>query len=358
MKIANFDKTVYSFHKWFGLVAGVFILMLSLTGIVLLFDDETDAALNADLVKVTSASTKLPLDSLLTNIKAKYPAATINFTKLTTNEPDRATMTALSVGRERLWVHQNPYTGTIIGERPFDGVFVKKILGIHEHLTLGETGHAILLIVGLSLIGLVLTGVWYYRKSLLSVFKIGIRTKTNYLRYSDLHKLIGVSSFVFLFIMGVTGSFMHWEKVERLFGDGPPRREESKSEPLKAAELNIDIDKALAEASAQIKGFEPVMLNYPKSKDEPLTIRGNRPETNRLLDKFGTVLKIDVASGKIIAIEHSEEADTEHKIEGFMEQAHFGKFGGLFTKLLYALGSLGLSVMSISGFVIWWKKNK
>jgi uncharacterized iron-regulated membrane protein len=358
MKISNFDKTVYSFHKWFGLVAGLFILMLSLTGIVLLFDDETDAALNADLVKVTPGNVKLPFDSLLTNIKAKYPTATLNFTDLAIGEPARTVMTAISVGRERTWVHQNPYTGVIVGERPFDGVFVKQILRIHEHLTIGDSGHAILLLVGLSLIGLVVTGVWYYRKSLLSVFSIGIRNRTTYLKYSDLHKLIGVMSFVFLFIIAVTGSFMHWEKVERLFGEGPPRRrEEAKFEPLKAADLNVDIDKALAATAKQIAGFEAISVGYPKSKDEPLAIRGNRPETNRLIAKFGVEVEVDALSGKITKTEYSEDANTEKKIEGFMEQAHFGKFGGLFSKLIYALGSLGLSVMTISGFVIWWKKK-
>jgi uncharacterized iron-regulated membrane protein len=358
MKTSNLDKTVYSFHKWFGLIAGLFILMLSLTGIVLLFDDETDALLNADLVKVTPGTAKLPYDSLLTNLKAKYPTASLNFTDLAIDESDRSVMTVISVGRERTWVHQNPYTGAVIGERPFDGVFVKKILRIHEHLTLGDSGHAILLLVGLSLIGLVVTGLWYYRKSLLSVFKIGIRSKTNYLKYSDLHKLIGVMSFVFLFIMGVTGSFMHWEKVERLFGEGPPRRQETKSEPLNAADLNVNIDKALATAAAQIKGFEPAMVNYPKSKDGALTIRGNRPETNKLIGKFGVEVQIDGSSGKIIKTEFSEDADSEKKLEGFMEQAHFGKFGGLFSKLLYAFGSLGLSIMTISGFFIWWSKRK
>lgn len=357
MKTSNLDKTVYAFHKWFGLIAGLFILMLSLTGIVLLFDDEIDTTLNADLVKVTPSGAKLPYDSLLTNLKVKYPSATLNFTNLATGKPDRAVMTALSIGKERIWVHQNPYTGAVVGERPFDGVLVKKILRVHEHLTLGDTGHAILLLVGLSLIGLVVTGLWYYRKSLLSVFKIGIRTRTTLLKYSDLHKLTGVLSFVFLFMIAVTGSFMHWEKAERLFGDSPARSQEPKSEPLKAAELTIGIDKALVAAATEIKGFEAVVVNYPKSKDNPLTIRGNRPESNLLLGKFGVEIQTDLVSGKIIKTEFSEDADIEGKLEALMEQAHFGKFGGLFIKLLYTFGSLGLSTMTISGFVIWWKKK-
>jgi uncharacterized iron-regulated membrane protein len=356
MKISNLDQTVYAFHKWFGLLAGIFILMLSMTGIVLLFDDETDAALNPDLIKITPAATKLPLDSLLANIKAKYPEATLNFTNLSINQPDRAIETMLSVGKNRTWVHQNPYTGIILGERSFDGVLTRKILRVHEHLTLGDSGHVFMLLVGLSLLGLVLTGVWYYRKSLLTVFKIGIRTRTTYLKYSDWHKLVGVTSFVFLFIMSVTGCFMHWEKVERLFGENPPRREESKS--VKAAKLNINIDNALAQAVAQVAGFEPAVLNYPKQSGDPLTIRGNRPESNALLGKFGVIVQADVVSGKIENIEYTEDADIEHQLEGMMEQAHFGKFGGLFTKLLYAFGSMGLSLMTISGFVIWWNKKK
>ncbi len=360
-KTSNLDNFVYAVHKWCGLVAGLFIMMLSSTGTLLLFNDEIDTATNAEMVKVSAEGPRLSADQLVTALVQKYPDASLSSTIVYPGAPDRAPMTQLRQDGKNWWVYQDPATGAVLGQREPNETLMKQILHIHEHLTLGQSGHAILLVVGIALILLVVTGVWYYRASLLSVFKIGVRNRNTYLANSDLHKLVGVLSFLFLLLMAVTGSFMHWEKVEQMFEPEPAaatKPEAPKSDPVAPNYTKLSLAKSLQIAEKAIPNFTPAQIKYPKVAGGNVVIAGTRPESNRLLGVYTSSVEINPASGEVVKVEHAEDGDFEANAEAMVEQIHFGHYGGLLTQLLYGLGGMGLGTMTVTGFVIWWKKRK
>ena len=352
------DKNVYVLHKWFGLIGGLFLLMLSLTGIVLLYSEPLDRALNPELTQVMPAGQRLSVDSLLNVVKKQYPQAKINGLLLQTENPDWAVVVEASVERKRLIITQNPYSGIVLGSREREQTLHRQILKIHEHLTIGDWGHFILLIVGFCLLGLVATGLWYYRRSLLGVFKIGVRQRNLYLKNSDLHKLVGVCAFLFLLVIGGTGTFMHWEKVERMFDEEPKRSEPPAAAIATANQASAPLEMLVKKAATIVPNFVAQYVAFPRDGQGPIAVRGRRPESNRLLGKFTTEVLFDAQSGELKGVENQEDKDFEAKIEGSMEQIHFGKYGGWFSRLVYALGSLGLAAMTITGFVIWWKKRR
>ena len=360
-KVSNLDNLVYAIHKWCGLIAGLFILMLSITGTLLLFNDEIDTATNAEMVKVSAEGPRLSPDELVTALVQKYPDALLSSTILYPGAPDRAPMTQIRQDDKNWWVYQNPATGAVLGQREPNETPMKVILHIHEHLTLGQSGHAILLVVGMALILLVLSGLWYYRASLLSVFKIGVRNRNTYLANSDLHKLTGVLSFLFLLLMAVSGSFMHWEKVERMFAPSTPVTAKPEVPPVEAAApdyTQLFLARSLQVAVQAIPNFTPAQIRYPKAADGNVVIAGTRPESNRLLGVYPSSVEINPTNAEIVKVEHAEDRDFEANAEATIEQIHFGHYGGLFIQLLYSLGGIGLGAMTVTGFVIWWKKRK
>jgi uncharacterized iron-regulated membrane protein len=352
------DATVYALHKWFGLVAGLFLLMLSVTGVMLVFNEEIDTVSNKEVVLVQEAGTRLPAEELVKTLVDKYPEASLGATFLYPDSPNRAVMTELTIDKVRWWVYQSPATGVILGSRERNTTFMKKVLHLHEHLTLGDTGHVILLFVGISLLGLVVTGVWYYRKSLFSVFKVGVRNKNAFLINSDLHKLVGVLSFFFLFITAATGVFMHWEKVERMLGEAPAASPTPQAEVKAPDYAALPLENSLRVAATAIEGFVPAQIKYPKAAGGNVVVAGVRPESNRLLGEYPSSVEVDLTSGEVVKIEHLEDRDLESNAEAAVEQIHFGHYGGLFVQLLYGLGGIGLSTMTITGFVLWWKKRR
>lgn len=355
MNLKLSDKTVFAWHKWLGLFVGIFTLFLSITGILLLFKDEIDAALAPELVKVMPAQKRFPLDSMLAVLKQKYPQAILTETILNTSHPDYAVVTEMALYEERQWVYWNPFTNQINGVRKSEDMFMDDVLEWHEELTVGEFGHLFLFVVGLALLGSVLSGLWYYRKSLLKVFKIGVRNRNTYLFNADLHKLVGVSSCLFLLLMGGTGTFFHWEKIERMSG---PRALEASIfiPPVPVSEITYSLDQFTNATAKNIGGFIPEVIDYPET-DESITISGNRPESVRLLGKFNSSAVFDSKSTALKNVTHREDGDLEQTMERSFEQLHYGQYGGIWSKIIYAFGGLCLATLSITGFVIWLKKK-
>ncbi|NID11078.1 PepSY-associated TM helix domain-containing protein [Fibrivirga algicola] len=349
------DKITYKLHRIFGLIGGLFVLMLTLTGSILLFDNAIDGWLNPSTVSVTPGTTRQPYDTVLQTLQRHYPTGTVRTMTLYANTDNRAIRAEVRDGKKRLWAYVNPYTGQFLGDRDSEAAFVRKARQLHEHLLIPPVGDWILFIVGISLIGSVITGTWYYRKSLLSVFSVGIRwNKPKRILYGDLHKYLGVAALAFLLIISVSGTFFHWEHIERAFGEGKPRdaRQEATSiEPVKA------IDALIAQSQRQLAGFMPEVVVFPDETGKPVVIRGNGADANPFLGKFTSAAEFDGQTGKLTKVFRASEADAEYKAEHVLEELHFGRFGGLATRLLYVVLALAMAVVTGTGLLIWWVKR-
>jgi uncharacterized iron-regulated membrane protein len=332
--------------------------MLTLTGSVLLFDNAIDGWLNPSTVSVTPGAARQPYDTILQTLHGQYPAGSVRNLVLYATADNRAIRADVRDGKKRLWAYVNPYTGAFLGDRDAEAAFVRKARQLHEHLLMPPVGDWILFVVGLSLIGSVVTGTWYYRKSLLSVFSVGIRwKKQKRFVYGDLHKYLGVVSLLFLLIISVSGTFFHWEQIERAL-DGPrvPRPNETAAQPAKGEPIE-SIDALLVQSQTQIAGFVPEVIQFPDAPDKPLVIRGNGADANPLLGKFTAATEFDPLTGQLTKVFRASEADAEYKAEHILEELHFGRFGGLATRILYLVLAMCMAVVTVTGLLIWWVKR-
>jgi uncharacterized iron-regulated membrane protein len=360
MNLRISDKTVFAWHSWLGLIVGVFTLFLSITGTMLLFSDEIDVATASHLTTVKPTTKRYPLDSMLATLRRSYPAATPRGTFLYNGLSNRAIMTEVMLDNERQWVYWNPYTNQLNGSRKRNDVPMVQVLALHEELASDGWAHFVLFWVGLALIGSVISGLWYYRKFLFNVYKVGIRRKNSYLFNADLHKWVGVTSCLFLLVMGGTGTFFHWEKIERMLGETKKNdisaQTKSPAAPILSS-ISYSLDSLTKQSTTLIKGFTPQYIGYQSNSDGEIIISGTRLGSNRLLGRFNTSLMFNPRSGQLPKIMHKEDGDLETKIEKSFEQIHYGQYGGIWSKILYALGGLCLAIASLTGFMIWWKKR-
>jgi uncharacterized iron-regulated membrane protein len=352
------DKLVFRIHRLLGLTAGLFILMLTLTGSVLVLDSQVDGWLNPGVVTVAPGAARpgaarQPADVLLASARRQYPSATLLNMRLYAGEPDRATRVELKEKGERIWVYVNPYTGAVTGTREREKAFVRRMRELHESLLWEPYGGYIMGLVGLCLLGSVLTGAWYYRKSLLGVFSMGVRwKKSRRIVYADLHKYLGVVALLFMTWMGATGVFFHWEHVERSFGNGPQRPKTEVTPPTITT-----VDAYLTRSQQAIPQLTPDLIAFPEAPDRPLVVRGNTPESNRMLGRFTAAVEFDALTGAQQKVFRAEEADAEYKLEHVFEELHFGRFGGPVTQILWIVMALATAVVSVTGLLIWWVKR-
>lgn len=137
-------------HRWFGLLAGLWLTLLAITGSALAFYDEIDRALNADLRTVDPAGgAALPIDQVVARAQAAVPGFAPDNILLA---PD-ATSSHWLLGRLAqgdammgVQVFIDPYSGRLLGWRESGALVFDRhhmpdlIYGLHTEFLAGEAG--------------------------------------------------------------------------------------------------------------------------------------------------------------------------------------------------------------------------
>jgi uncharacterized iron-regulated membrane protein len=109
----SFRKILFWLHLCTGLVAGTVVLIMSVTGVLLMYEKQITAWADRGY-RVTSPSsgvTRLPVETLLARVRENRSALPSTLTL----RSDSAEPATLGFGRESI-VYLNPYTGAILGE--------------------------------------------------------------------------------------------------------------------------------------------------------------------------------------------------------------------------------------------------
>ena len=161
--------------------------------------------------------------------------------------------------------------------------------------------------------------------------------------YRRLHKTIAIPLVVFLFLIGVTGLLLTWKDELKL---KPPSQSIVQQQNL-----------------IGLKSIEDIAKNYSDSLNLDNTINriDYRPSKGIAKVRFEyhfTELQINCYTGDIISIKQ-RTADIIEMIHDGSIIDYLFKSDSHYTKLLYStLTSLGLIILSISGFMMWLKPKQ
>jgi uncharacterized iron-regulated membrane protein len=203
-------KALFQLHLWSGIGIGLYVLVISVTGSIVVYSNELYRAATPDPVIVSQSGPRLAEDQLKAAATRMYPGYTaVGISG--GQKPDQAvTVTFSGPGgrKDRLF---NPYTGKDMGDAvPLSIRFVSKLLELHDDLLAGPTGRKINGFGGLLLIVLALTGivVWWpgiktWRRSLTVHRKVGWRRFT-----WDLHSMLGFWMLAFILLFGLSGVYL------------------------------------------------------------------------------------------------------------------------------------------------------
>ncbi|KQO20963.1 peptidase [Flavobacterium sp. Leaf82] len=275
-------------------------------------------------------------------------------------------------------VYMNPYTGEILNvksvSRGDSPDFFRFILNGHRALWLPYdigrpiVGVAILIFVFLLISGIVL---WWPVKWIKSIrdksFKIKWSASFKRVNY-DMHNVLGFYSMIFLLFISVTGlvwSFGWWSKSLYWVTSGGKPLVESRESPksdtthVKTFELST-VDKVLLNIAKQNPEASGILVTVP---EKPADVIGafvyKQKNTFYNMDRYSfdqqTLKEISIKtpfSGKYI------EANIPDKIRRMNYDIHVGSVLGLTGKFMAFFASLISATLPITGFLIWWGKQK
>ena len=203
-------KAAFQLHLWSGIGIGLYVLLVSLTGSVLVYRNELYRAATRDPIIVTESGARMTDEQLNVAATRGYPGSTILNVSREEN-PHQAVWISLQVGANRKNRLFNPYTGADLGDSvPLGISLVSGLISLHDDLLGGTTGRRVNGVGALLVLVLAFTGiaVWWpgigkWRRSLTVHRNVGWQRLT-----WDLHSMIGFWSLGFILLFALSGAYL------------------------------------------------------------------------------------------------------------------------------------------------------
>jgi uncharacterized iron-regulated membrane protein len=202
-------KAIFQVHLWSGIGFGLYVLLVSVTGSVLVWRNELAMAATRNPIIVTGSGPRLTDEQLKELARRTYPGYSVNVHRAP--NPDQAVDISLERGSDREGRLFDPYTGHDLGDSvPIGLRRLRELLDLHDDLLAGRTGRKVnglgaLLLVVLSFTGIVVwwPGIKTWRRSLTVHRNVGWR------RFIwDVHSMIGFWGFAFIMMFGISGAYL------------------------------------------------------------------------------------------------------------------------------------------------------
>lgn len=197
-------------HLWSGVALGLYIVMMSVTGSVLVYSNELYTAATPAPILSTGSGPRLTDDQLAEAARRLYPGyRVVNIGR--SRNPDEAVDIWLRGGnrpKQRLF---DPRSGADLGDSVPLGIWlISRTIDLHDNLLAGTTGRRVNAVGALALLLMAMTGlaIWWpgiraWRGSLTLHRGVGWK---RWIWHS--HSMIGFWSLGFLLVFGVSGAYL------------------------------------------------------------------------------------------------------------------------------------------------------
>jgi len=361
MTIDSFRRW-YWIHKWTSLVCTLFLLLLCLTGLPLVFSDELRLWLGeaVEPPEHTVRAEPVVLDALIRDARARRPQDHVKFLIRDDDGPVWfVTLGDTPAAQENSATFTyDSRTGEFLHAVPQNEGVVNFLFRLHVDMLAGLPGTLFLGVMGLLFVASVVSGVVVYGPFMRKLpFGVVRSARGPRLRWLDLHNLLGIVTVLWVLVVGITGVVNtldrpllgYWQMTEisemiaPWKGKNPPARMRPVDDAVRAAEAVVPdmLIRFIAFPGTPFAGSHHYMV----------FMRGDTPLTARLLKP----LLVDAETGQV-----SDRRDLPWYLTLLLvsQPLHFGDYGGMPLKLVWAVLDTITVVVLISGLYLWWKKRQ
>ena len=334
--------TFRTFLRWthlvLGLTAAAFLALVSLTGAYITFQDPLARWLNPVPV-VRQAAGAADVGRIVAAVEQQFPGAGVATVEVRAHE---ATVVRLV---DRTTVHVDPGSGVILSSRPGRFASLENLTAVmrrlHTNLVLGPKGRAIVTLATAEALLLALTGLWLWWRKRHWQFR---PFRGSLFRISwDLHNATGIWFVVPVLAMAATGILLSVpQPVYRLAGAEPaPWLDAPQSRAMQDGESRAPLSTILAVADSVRPSVPVTRLAMPPGTRGAFAVR-----------KAGETIYVDQYSASVIEIRPERALTAADEAILAVEDIHTGARFGVPGQAIMTLGSLMLSVMTVTGAVL------
>lgn len=362
---ATRNKIWFVVHGWLSLPVWLLFCFICITG--------TIAVISHELTWLTNPAARAgnpgrlpakPIPELVAKVEAAIPGSQV--TRVMVLEPYLVNAIGF-VAKDQPpgLAYVNQYTGDI--QTVNHGLtFIGFMRTLHGWLFLPwqhaySIGYYLVSAMSIVTLGAMITGMVVYKRFWRAYTRPMLRFgKGLRVALGDLHRLFGAWSLWFLLLMGLTGLWYLTQAI--LWHNAVEISEPPAPVPLNALPVTdgtsprmISLDQAYDRAMRILPSLTAAWVTPPEHSRDYFTIAGSGDAL--LFDQYSYQALIDPWSGNVVDVHTPSVMNTLEIISHIADPLHYGTFGGLWTKAIWFLFGLGLSAMSVTGFVIYGRRT-
>ena len=345
-------------HKWSSLVSTLFLLMLCVTGLPLVFSHElNEVLLHEPWEAAQPDGPLLDLDQVLNTALARHPGDVPAFMSF---DEDRPVVNVTSAPPGSIAYNFQPIDQTSGDPAPLVAghPVMEFILQLHTDMFLGLPGMLFLGLMGVLLVVAVVSGVVLYspfmRRLPFGTLRLEKSART---RWLDWHNLLGAVTVAWLLVVGVTGivNTLATPILAVWKADALAELAAAHATPAPLSERS-SLNAAVERAKQALPGMQVQFVAFPGTEyttDHHYAVffHGDTPLTTHMI----TPALIDIRTGELAAV---APMPWYVKTLSLSQPLHFGDYGGLALKILWALLDLATIVILGSGLYLWLGKKR
>jgi sulfite reductase (NADPH) flavoprotein alpha-component len=312
-------------HLALALFSSVFLLLASVTGIIL----AVDAVQEKTLPYKVENFNKITLGETLPALKKVYP----EITELSVDYNQFVTLQAIDDDGNDINSYIDPKTGKALGTPVKKSEFIKWITSFHRSLFLHEAGRFFVGVISFCLLLISISGFVLVLKR-----QRGIRNffskiiKEYFAQYY--HVLLGRLALIPIFIIALTGTYLSLERFHFFMG-------EEKTKPVKTE---------LSEKDKTTSIFKSTLLSDVKKIEFPFT---DDPEEYYIIELKDREIEVNQVTGTIIS---EKKSPITTQFAALSLDLHTGRINGIWAIIL-AIACINILFFIYSGFAITLKRR-
>jgi uncharacterized iron-regulated membrane protein len=214
-------RALFQVHLWSAIAVGLYILLMSVTGSVLVYSNELFRAATPEPIISKGSGPRLSDAQLAEAARHLYPGYRVALITRALNL-DQAVDVSLRRGDQTQHRLFDPRSGSDLGTSVPTAIWlVSKLLDLHDNLLAGPTGRKVNAVGALAMLAVVITGVaiWWpgiktWRRSLTLPRGVGWKRFTWHS-----HSMIGFWSLGFILVFGLSGVYLSIPQPFQDFAD-------------------------------------------------------------------------------------------------------------------------------------------
>ena len=333
---------LFQVHLWLGLLLGLYLSAIGVTGSALVFRPEVEPRL-IDRGSYDRSDSK-PFQAAWDNVRRAYPGHAISTISLnqypgtTLEDPYRV---KLQIGSRTFFTYVDASTGALVGEQH---PVIQWIQELHFKLFAGYTGVLVnaagaVLFVIMCVAGAIIW--WPGRLQWKQGFTVRWAARWQVVNY-DLHHVVGILSVAFLTAVSAAAVVSALEYRAAYHPDEVAWQAHVDSWP-------INLDAVVAAANTAVPGGRGIFLYLPTSATSPFRF-------DKSVNGVTYRIFLDQRDARVLRINNTPDTSLRASIDTWVGLIHYGRFWGYASRSAWVVLGLTMPVLFVSGVLMWWHR--